>query len=163
MILAVCATIYAAHAADADTAADGISASHYEWHLPRGFPRPAVPFENPMSSAKVVLGRRLFFETRLSSSGRYSCSSCHRPEIAFTDGRAHAQGATGERAINDDYLEQVIAAYEHFFFHYTVSDLLVVNTSDIDFVQSHEDFEGLLSAIGRMKKGVQAYHPVSNR
>jgi cytochrome c peroxidase len=49
-----------------------------------------------MSTAKVALGRRLFFETRLSSSGRYSCASCHRPRIAFTDGRAHAQGATGE-------------------------------------------------------------------
>jgi cytochrome c peroxidase len=49
-----------------------------------------------MSSLKVALGRRLFFETRLSSSGRYSCASCHRPQIAFTDGRAHAQGATGE-------------------------------------------------------------------
>ena len=49
-----------------------------------------------MSAAKVALGRQLFFEARLSSSGRYSCSSCHRPEFAFTDGRAHAQGATGE-------------------------------------------------------------------
>jgi cytochrome c peroxidase len=49
-----------------------------------------------MSAAKVALGRRLFFETRLSSSGRYSCSSCHRPQIAFTDGRAHAQGASGQ-------------------------------------------------------------------
>jgi cytochrome c peroxidase len=50
-----------------------------------------------MSAAKVALGRRLFFENRLSSSGRYSCASCHRPQLAFTDGRAHAQGATGER------------------------------------------------------------------
>jgi cytochrome c peroxidase len=49
-----------------------------------------------MSAAKVALGRRLFFDARLSSTGRYSCSSCHRPELAFTDGRAHAQGATGE-------------------------------------------------------------------
>jgi len=49
-----------------------------------------------MSAAKVALGRRLFFETRLSISGRYSCSSCHRPELAFTDGRARAVGATGE-------------------------------------------------------------------
>jgi cytochrome c peroxidase len=49
-----------------------------------------------MSAAKVTLGRRLFFETRLSSTGRYSCASCHRPELAFTDGRARAQGATGE-------------------------------------------------------------------
>jgi cytochrome c peroxidase len=90
MILAACATINAAHAAE------GVSAPDYEWRLPPGFPRPAVPPENPMSPAKVVLGRRLFFEPRLSSSGRYSCSSCHRPEIAFTDGRARAQGATGE-------------------------------------------------------------------
>jgi cytochrome c peroxidase len=49
-----------------------------------------------MSVEKVALGRRLFFEPRLSSTGHYACSSCHRPELAFTDGRAHALGATGE-------------------------------------------------------------------
>lgn len=49
-----------------------------------------------MSRQKVALGRRLFFETRLSSTGQYSCASCHRPELAFTDGRSHALGATGE-------------------------------------------------------------------
>ena len=49
-----------------------------------------------MSAEKVALGRRLFFDTRLSSTGRYSCASCHRTELAFTDGRAHAEGATGE-------------------------------------------------------------------
>jgi cytochrome c peroxidase len=86
----VCAAIHAAYAAD------GIAASSYEWHLPPGFPPPAVPLDNPMSAPKVALGRRLFFETRLSSSGRYSCASCHRPQIAFTDGRAHALGATGQ-------------------------------------------------------------------
>jgi len=49
-----------------------------------------------MSAQKVALGRRLFFETRLSSTGHYACSSCHRPQLAFTDGRAQALGATGE-------------------------------------------------------------------
>lgn len=49
-----------------------------------------------MSIPKVELGRRLFFDTRLSATGQYSCASCHRPELAFTDGRARAQGATGE-------------------------------------------------------------------
>jgi cytochrome c peroxidase len=49
-----------------------------------------------MSAEKVALGRRLFFDTRLSSTGHYSCSSCHRPELSFTDGKAHAIGATGE-------------------------------------------------------------------
>jgi cytochrome c peroxidase len=48
-----------------------------------------------MSEAKVALGRRLFFETRISVTGRYSCASCHDPARAFTDGRRLAVGATG--------------------------------------------------------------------
>ena len=69
----------------------------YRWVLPRGFPVPAVPADNPMSEAKVTLGRRLFFEPTLSVTGRYSCASCHDPTRAFTDGRPVALGATGER------------------------------------------------------------------
>lgn len=68
----------------------------YVWRLPRGFPEPRVPADNPMSEAKVALGRRLFYDRRLSVTGRYSCASCHRQELAFTDGRAVAVGATGE-------------------------------------------------------------------
>jgi cytochrome c peroxidase len=68
----------------------------YEWHLPRGFPTPAVPADNPMSSVKVALGRRLFFEPRLSVTGQHSCGSCHEPTKAYSDGRARAVGATGE-------------------------------------------------------------------
>jgi cytochrome c peroxidase len=49
-----------------------------------------------MSQSKVALGCRLFFDTRLSSTGTYACSSCHQPEAAFTDRRARALGATGE-------------------------------------------------------------------
>jgi cytochrome c peroxidase len=67
----------------------------FDWDLPRGFPTPFVPPDNPMSAAKVDLGRRLFFETRLSVSGRYSCASCHDPRRAYTDGRARAIGASG--------------------------------------------------------------------
>ncbi len=72
------------------------AASGYAWRLPPGFPRPPVPADNPMSAAKVELGRHLFFDRRLSVTGEYSCASCHRPELAFTDGRATAVGATGE-------------------------------------------------------------------
>ncbi|HEY6457875.1 MAG TPA: cytochrome c peroxidase [Steroidobacteraceae bacterium] len=67
----------------------------FAWHLPRGFPTPFVPADNPMSAAKVALGRRLFFETKLSVTGRYSCASCHDPARSYTDGRARAVGATG--------------------------------------------------------------------
>jgi cytochrome c peroxidase len=72
------------------------SAPDFEWHLPPGFPRPAVPTDNPMSASKVELGRRLFFETQLSATGQISCASCHRPELAFSDGKSRAQGASGE-------------------------------------------------------------------
>jgi cytochrome c peroxidase len=69
----------------------------FDWQLPRGFPHPHVPADNPMSAAKVALGKRLFLDTRLSVTGRYSCASCHDPVRSFTDGRARAIGATGER------------------------------------------------------------------
>jgi cytochrome c peroxidase len=49
-----------------------------------------------MSAEKVALGRRLFYDPRLSGNGTQSCSSCHQPERAFTDGRAHALGSTGQ-------------------------------------------------------------------
>ncbi len=68
----------------------------YVWRLPQGFPEPRVPADNPMSAAKVELGRRLFYDQRLSVTGTYACASCHRQELAFTDGRATAVGATGE-------------------------------------------------------------------
>jgi len=55
---------------------------------------PAPP-DNPVTAPKLALGRRLFFETRLSADGRTSCASCHEPGRAFTDGRRVARGAFG--------------------------------------------------------------------
>ena len=60
------------------------------------FPKPAIPADNPMSPAKIELGRYLFYDKRMSVNGRESCATCHRQELAFTDGRAHAEGTTGE-------------------------------------------------------------------
>jgi cytochrome c peroxidase len=68
----------------------------YRWDLPRGFPAPAVPPANPMSAAKVRLGRYLFYDRRLSVHATQSCATCHRQELAFTDGRAVSVGATGQ-------------------------------------------------------------------
>lgn len=68
----------------------------FRWPVPEGLPLPAVPADNPMSVVKVELGRRLFHDGRLSVNGATSCSSCHRQELAFTDGLARSVGATGE-------------------------------------------------------------------
>ena len=72
------------------------SNGNYNWVLPRGFPTPKVPEDNPMSAEKVELGRRLFYETRMSIDGTFSCAFCHEQKKAFTDGLALAVGVTGE-------------------------------------------------------------------
>jgi cytochrome c peroxidase len=73
-----------------------LHAADYQWTIPPGFPRPPVPADNPMTEAKVELGRYLFYDKRISVNGGESCGSCHRQELAFTDGRARAEGTTGE-------------------------------------------------------------------
>lgn len=67
----------------------------WQWQLPAYFPPPRVPADNPMSKAKVELGRYLFYDKRLSGNGSQSCASCHFQHLAFTDGRGKALGATG--------------------------------------------------------------------
>jgi cytochrome c peroxidase len=66
--------------------------------LPGGLgvlPQVPVPADNPLSHAKIELGKRLFFDTRLSLDRSTSCASCHSPEKAFTDGRSRAKGFKG--------------------------------------------------------------------
>ena len=75
----------------------GAQDTTFQWTVVAPYPRPAVPPDNPMSVMKVELGRRLFYDRRMSVNGTQSCASCHRQELAFTDGRARGVGATGER------------------------------------------------------------------
>ena len=76
--------------------------------------------------------------------------------------RLKKKNAPGERAISDDYIEEVAKAYDHFFFHYSASDLLVVNTSDIDFVDRHEDLQELLRRLTEPIKGTQYFLPLGS-
>ena len=71
-------------------------AGEYRWSLPKGFPRPRVPSGNPMSAAKARLGRYLFYDKRMSVNGTEACASCHRQDLAFTNGKALPLGSTGQ-------------------------------------------------------------------
>jgi deoxyadenosine/deoxycytidine kinase len=77
--------------------------------------------------------------------------------------RLKKKNAPGEKSLNDDYLEEVIKAYEHFFFHYTSSDLLIVNTSEIDFVDRNEDLQELLRKVTEPIKGTQYFLPLGGQ
>jgi deoxyguanosine kinase len=76
--------------------------------------------------------------------------------------RLRKKNASGETSISDDYIEEVVKAYEHFFFHYTSSDLLVVNTNDIDFVERHTDLQELLRRVSEPIRGTQYFLPLGS-
>jgi cytochrome c peroxidase len=57
--------------------------------------RTAIPADNPQTPEKISLGQRLFFERRLSADGTVSCSTCHDPELAFTDRKLLSVGIKG--------------------------------------------------------------------
>lgn len=73
-----------------------LSAAEWDWQLPTGVPKPEVPADNPMTPAKVEFGRYLFYDKRMSVNGKTSCGTCHRQELAFTDGRARSEGTMGD-------------------------------------------------------------------
>ena len=77
--------------------------------------------------------------------------------------RLKKKNAPGEKAISEEYLEEVVKAYEHFFFHYTSSDLLIVNTSEIDFVERNEDLQELLRKVSAPIKGTQYFLPLGGQ
>ncbi len=69
--------------------------------VPAGFPQPALPEDNGLTSEGVALGEKLFFDVRLSGKGTQSCASCHAPARAFSDAVALSRGAEGSLGIRN--------------------------------------------------------------
>ncbi len=63
--------------------------------VPVDLTREAIPADNPQTSEKISLGQKLFFERRLSADGTVSCSTCHNPDLAFTDRKSTSVGIKG--------------------------------------------------------------------
>lgn len=72
-----------------------VMASSWSWGLPEGVPPPHVPDSNPMNTAKVRLGRYLFYDKNLSEHGTLSCASCHDLAHGFADPRGDSISASG--------------------------------------------------------------------
>ena len=84
-----------------------------------------------------------------------------RPEILKE--RIRTRGMRSEKDISLEYLKEVAEAYKDYFFYYNESPLLVVDTTEIDFVQSREDFEDLVREIKETRKGTWYYMPLGSR
>jgi deoxyadenosine/deoxycytidine kinase len=74
--------------------------------------------------------------------------------------RIRQRGRPDESHLSEEYLAEVNRAYNHYFFHYTHTPLLVVNTADVDFVKHEDDLDDLVKQIRQMGKGTQYYVPL---
>jgi cytochrome c peroxidase len=97
---------------DGDSSGDTDGIEPWSWELPPGFPEPWVPDDNPMTTAKVELGRHLFFDARLSGNGTQSCGSCHDQARAFSDGLTTPTGSTGTTLVRNS-MSLVNTAYSY--------------------------------------------------
>jgi deoxyadenosine/deoxycytidine kinase len=77
--------------------------------------------------------------------------------------RIRARGRLEEASLSEEYLSEVNRAYNYYFFHYGLTPLLVVNTTDVDFVRRPEDMDDLLKQIQSMGKGTQYYVPMPSK
>jgi deoxyguanosine kinase len=74
--------------------------------------------------------------------------------------RVSKKGDPAEKQISPEYVEAVANAYDHFFFRYSTSNLLVVDTSEIDFVERNQDLQELLRRLRQPVKGTQYFLPL---
>ncbi|MCH6567490.1 MAG: deoxynucleoside kinase [Nitrospinae bacterium] len=76
--------------------------------------------------------------------------------------RIAQRGVVYERNFDQDYLERLVRAYNHYFFHYRATPLLVVNTNEVDYVNKQEDFERLVKKIETHEKGTAYFVPLGS-
>ena len=81
-----------------------------------------------------------------------------KPEVLRK--RVTKKGDPAETQISPEYVEAVANAYEHFFFRYSGANLLVVDTSEIDFVERNQDLQELLRRLRQPVKGTQYFLPL---
>jgi len=77
--------------------------------------------------------------------------------------RIRSRGRPEEAHLSEEYLAEVNRAYNHYFFHYTQTPLLVVNTTDVNFAKSDQDVDDLLRQVRSMGKGTQYYVPLGSQ
>jgi cytochrome c peroxidase len=69
--------------------------------LPEGVMAPEVPADNPLTAAKVELGKKLYFDPRLSKDDTVSCATCHDPRVGFAENKPVSDGVGGAKGVRN--------------------------------------------------------------
>lgn len=112
-ILLLAAALVSCQRDEADDPEDGNML--FTLQLPPGAAMPQVPPENPLTEASVMLGKALFFDTRLSRNGTISCASCHHPDAAFSDTLARSLGVDAMPGFRNSATLGNVAYHDAFF------------------------------------------------
>jgi cytochrome c peroxidase len=132
------------------------------------FGRFNVPADNPLTVESVEVGRRLFYDPRLSANGKVSCSTCHIQRLAFTDGRTTGIGVSGKPlAFNSMTLANLMWGPQHFFWNgraATLEEQALVPLQHADeMAQDLEKLVSQLAADARYRKLFEtAYGEISS-
>lgn len=109
------------------------------------------PEDNPTTPEKVELGRKLFFDSRLSGNNKTSCATCHIPETSFADGLATSPGADGKPLERNTQTCLNVGFFTSFFWDGRAGSLeeqaLGPIESKAEMNQNLEDLEAELAAI----------------
>lgn len=124
IVAAVCAAMAFAFYSGVLGSRGGSATPLEGFEAPFVFGRFQVPADNPLTEEAVELGRRLFYDRRLSGDNTVSCSTCHLQRLAFTDGRPTAIGVSGKPlAFNSMSLANLLWGPQRFFWNGRASTL----------------------------------------
>lgn len=115
---------------------------------------PPSPRDNPASTAKIELGKQLFFDPRLSGDNNMSCASCHLPDKAFADGRALGQGHAGKPLARNSPSLLNVAFYDKYFWDGRAASL---EDQALQPIQSPEEMNQPLDQLVRELNRVPGY------
>jgi cytochrome c peroxidase len=110
--------------------------------------------KNPPTPERVRLGRWLFYDRRLSGDGSVACSTCHRPENAFSEPTPVSSGIRGQKGVRKapSFVNQALTLYPHFFWDGRAGSLedqaLGPIANPIEMGSTHESMIQTLSKIG---------------
>jgi cytochrome c peroxidase len=135
-----------------------IEPTPYTVEIPPHFPQMSIPSDNPMTVEGIELGRKLFYDTRLSLDNSISCASCHTQETAFTDPKKFSVGVNG--ALGDRNSMAIInLGWQQFFFwdgrSKTLEEQILQPVPNP--VEMHQSWDKTISKLKEEKAYVEAF------
>ncbi|PWL23949.1 MAG: cytochrome-c peroxidase [Fluviicola sp. XM-24bin1] len=122
----------------------------YELKIPSHFPDMPIPEDNPMTVEGVALGRKLFYEKKLSGDNTMSCGTCHAPQAAFSDPNQFSTGIDGSVGTRNA-MALINLGWDSFYFWdgraKTLEDLVLEPV--VNPIEMHEDWSNAIAEISQ--------------